>query len=63
VIQQSGPSNLRRYKVAVYFREKRLAIGEGGSIQQAEMNAAVEALENSGVFMSYTISCVSLYLI
>ncbi|XP_052221459.1 ribonuclease 3-like isoform X2 [Dreissena polymorpha] len=46
VINQSGPSNLRRYKVAVYFREKRLAIGEGGSIQQAEMDAANKALES-----------------
>ncbi|XP_030381971.1 ribonuclease 3 [Scaptodrosophila lebanonensis] len=44
VIEASGPTNTRVYKVAVYFRSKRLATASGSSIQQAEMNAAKQAL-------------------
>ncbi|XP_017097521.2 ribonuclease 3 [Drosophila bipectinata] len=47
VVEASGPTNTRVYKVAVYFRSKRLATSNGSSIQQAEMNAAKQALENS----------------
>lgn len=47
VIESSGPTNTRVYTVAVYFRNKRLATATGSSIQQAEMNAAKQALENS----------------
>lgn len=47
VVEASGPTNTRVYKVAVYFRSKRLATATGSSIQQAEMNAAKQALENS----------------
>lgn len=47
VVESTGPTNTRIYKVAVYFREKRLASSTGHSIQQAEMNAAKKALENS----------------
>ncbi|XP_033156119.1 ribonuclease 3 [Drosophila mauritiana] len=47
VVEASGPTNTRVYKVAVYFRSKRLATSSGSSIQQAEMNAAKQALENS----------------
>lgn len=47
VIECKGPTNTRVYTVAVYFREKRLAKANGHSIQQAEMNAAKKALENS----------------
>lgn len=47
VIESSGPTNTRIYTVAVYFRNKRLATANGSSIQQAEMNAAKKALENS----------------
>lgn len=47
VVEATGPTNTRVYKVAVYFREKRLASSTGHSIQQAEMNAAKKALENS----------------
>lgn len=47
VIECSGPTNTRVYSVAVYFRGKRLACATGHSIQQAEMNAAKTALENS----------------
>lgn len=47
VIECIGPTNTRVYTVAVYFRGKRLASSTGHSIQQAEMNAAKAALENS----------------
>ncbi|KAG1670558.1 Ribonuclease 3 [Nymphon striatum] len=44
VIETKGPTNTRVYIVAVYFRGKRLAKGSGHSIQQAEMDAASNAL-------------------
>ncbi|XP_058064829.1 ribonuclease 3-like, partial [Anopheles bellator] len=47
VIECTGPTNTRVYSVAVYFRGTRLACANGHSIQQAEMNAAQEALEKS----------------
>ncbi|CAD7089834.1 unnamed protein product [Hermetia illucens] len=47
VIECIGPTNIRVFTVAVYFRGKRLATASGPSIQQAEMNAAKYALENS----------------
>ncbi|XP_060592799.1 ribonuclease 3-like [Ruditapes philippinarum] len=51
VIRKYGPTNLRKYMVAVYFREKRLAVGVAGSKQQAEMVAAETALkEYQGLF-------------
>ncbi|PSN38985.1 Ribonuclease 3 [Blattella germanica] len=47
VIETKGPSNCRTFIVAVYFQGKRLAAASGHSIQQAEMNAATEALKLS----------------
>lgn len=47
VIESLGPTNTRIYRVAVYFRNKRLAEGKGHSIQEAEMTAASNALETS----------------
>ncbi|XP_008547319.1 ribonuclease 3 [Microplitis demolitor] len=47
VIECKGPTNTRVYTVAVYFQSKRLAKASGHSIQEAEMNAAKEALEKS----------------
>ncbi|XP_066150705.1 ribonuclease 3 isoform X1 [Euwallacea fornicatus] len=47
VIECKGPTNTRVYRVAVYFRAKRLASAMGHSIQEAEMNAAKKALEIS----------------
>ncbi|KAJ6222600.1 hypothetical protein RDWZM_001145 [Blomia tropicalis] len=47
VIESKGPTNTRIYVVAVYFRDERLATGNGHSIQEAEMNAATNALTNS----------------
>lgn len=45
MIESIGPTNTRKYVVAVYFRGKRLARGTGHSIQQAEMAAATQALK------------------
>ena len=45
VIESIGPTNTRKYVVAVYFRGSRLATGSGHSIQQAEMDAAEMALK------------------
>jgi ribonuclease-3 len=44
VTEVMGPTNTRVYKVAVYFKNKRLATSRGHSIQEAEMNAASNAL-------------------
>ena len=52
VIDSKGPTNTRIYEVAVYFRDDRLATGKGHSIQEAEMNAATNALRLSKGFVS-----------
>ena len=46
MIASTGPTNTRKYTVAVYFRRKRLATGTGHSIQMAEMAAATNALQD-----------------
>ena len=45
VIDTIGPTNTRVYNVAVYFKDRRLATGQGPSIQDAEMAAATNALK------------------
>lgn len=45
VIECTGPTNTRTYKVAVYFRGKRLASSKGHSIQQGKY--CVQKLANS----------------
>ncbi|VVC31425.1 Double-stranded RNA-binding domain,Ribonuclease III domain,Ribonuclease III [Cinara cedri] len=47
VIECKGPTNSRKFTVAVYFKGVRLSQADGHSIQQAEMNAANSALEVS----------------
>nr|CAD2124796.1 unnamed protein product [Meloidogyne enterolobii] len=48
-----GPTNTRIYRVAVYFRNKRLAVGTGASMHLAQMKAAENALiENANLFKS-----------
>lgn len=47
VIECMGPTNGRKYTVAVYFKSVRLSQATGHSIQRAEMNAANSALEVS----------------
>lgn len=45
VIEESGPDHNRRFIVGVYLSEKLIAKGEGMSKQEAQRNAASEALE------------------
>jgi ribonuclease-3 len=45
VIETIGPTNTRDFRVAVKFQGKRLSVGKGHSIQEAEMDAALKALE------------------
>nr|VZI43084.1 unnamed protein product [Spirometra erinaceieuropaei] len=45
VLDHSGPSNQRIYRVGVFFRGVRLAVGTGRSVQCAQMEAAKVALE------------------
>ncbi|XP_054622099.1 ribonuclease 3 isoform X2 [Dunckerocampus dactyliophorus] len=44
-LQTVGPSHARTYTVAVYFKGERIGCGKGPSIQQAEMGAAMDALD------------------
>ncbi|XP_038063616.1 ribonuclease 3-like isoform X3 [Patiria miniata] len=46
VISQHGPTNNRVYNVAVYFRDKRLGTGCASNTQDAQMEAARDALQN-----------------
>ena len=45
VIETIGPTNTRDFRVSVKFQGQRLGVGSGHSIQEAEMNAATNALE------------------
>ena len=47
MIESTGPTNTRFFRVAVYFRGERLATGTGNCIQDAEMNAATLALQQN----------------
>lgn len=50
-----GPTNTRIYRVAVYFRNKRLAIGTGSSMHAAQMAAAENALsQHAHLFSNFT---------
>ncbi|KAJ1351880.1 hypothetical protein KIN20_008044 [Parelaphostrongylus tenuis] len=40
-----GSTNARHYRVAVYFRNMRLAVGEASTVHLAQMDAAKKALE------------------
>lgn len=61
-IESIGPTNTRRYTVAVYFRHERLATGIGHSIQQAEMAAATNALmERSGNVQNFCTLIIGIY--
>uniref|UniRef100_A0A674NN24 Ribonuclease 3 n=1 Tax=Takifugu rubripes TaxID=31033 RepID=A0A674NN24_TAKRU len=54
-LQTVGPSHARTYTVAVYFKGDRIGCGKGPSIQQAEMGAAMDALEKCELFsLSHT---------
>lgn len=45
VVNETGPDHARQFVVGVYIGEKRIAIGEGRSKQEAEQVAAQKALE------------------
>uniref|UniRef100_A0A5K3EYP8 RNase III domain-containing protein n=1 Tax=Mesocestoides corti TaxID=53468 RepID=A0A5K3EYP8_MESCO len=44
ILEYSGPSNERVYKVGVFFKDIQLAVGSGRSVQNAQMAAAKNAL-------------------
>jgi len=44
VLEESGPAHKRIFKMGVYFGEKFVAEGEGQSKQEAEIEAAKNAL-------------------
>ncbi|MDO4539849.1 MAG: ribonuclease III [Syntrophomonadaceae bacterium] len=43
VINESGPAHARRFEIGVYFRQRLLATGNGGTKKEAEQNAAEQA--------------------
>jgi ribonuclease-3 len=45
VLKEEGPDHQRTFYVAVFFNEEKIATGVGGSKQEAEINAAKNALE------------------
>ena len=45
VLGESGPAHRRAFKMGVYFGEKFIADGEGPSKQEAEIEAAKNALK------------------
>lgn len=45
IIEEKGPEHRRFFKIAVFIKNKKLAIGEGYSKKEAEEAAAKEALE------------------
>lgn len=45
LIEESGPSHVRHFKVAVFLGGDRLAEGEGASKREAETNAARQAID------------------
>ncbi|GIW67569.1 MAG: ribonuclease 3 [Candidatus Parcubacteria bacterium] len=44
LIEITGPPHQRNFKVALYFKNKKLTEGQGSSKKEAEINAAIEAL-------------------
>ena len=43
-----GPDHLKQFRVGVYLKKELIAEGEGHSKQEAEVNAAKEALSKKG---------------
>ena len=48
VVSESGPDHDKKFIIAIYFGEKRIAEGEGKSKQEAETNAAKAAIIKKG---------------
>ncbi len=48
VLSESGPDHDKKFIIGIYFGEEKIARGEGRSKQEAETNAAKEALIKKG---------------
>lgn len=48
VIEETGPDHAKEFKVAVYVGDEEVAVGEGTSKQEAQIDAAKNALEIRG---------------
>lgn len=48
VVSESGPDHDKKFIVAIYFGEEKVAEGEGRSKQEAETNAAMNAIIKKG---------------
>ena len=48
VLSESGPDHDKEFLVGIYFGEEKIAEGKGGSKQEAETNAATEAIIKKG---------------
>lgn len=46
LLEVTGPAHKQKFKVGIYFKNKKIAEGEGYSKQKAEFSAAIKALEN-----------------
>lgn len=46
IIKEEGPDHMKKYSIGVYLRERLLAQGEGKSKQEAEKQAAKNALKS-----------------
>lgn len=48
VVSESGPDHNKKFIIAIYFGEDKIAEGEGRSKQEAETNAAMNAIIKKG---------------
>lgn len=48
VVSETGPDHAKQFKVAVLIGDEEIAIGEGSSKQEAQIDAARNALETKG---------------
>lgn len=48
VLDESGPDHVKHFRIGVYLKEEIIAIGEGASKQEAQVEAASNALEKKG---------------
>lgn len=48
VLEETGPDHAKHFKVGVYLEKELVATGEGGSKQEAQVEAAIAALKVKG---------------
>lgn len=48
VLEESGPDHAKHFKIGVFLGKEKVAVGEGGSKQEAQVKAAEKALEEKG---------------